>query len=148
MKKLEFKIAIEAPAAIVWKALWEDQNYKKWTAVFCEGSYTKTDWKEGSRVHFLSPSGEGMYSTIEKMVPNEKMYFTHIGEMKNFEEQPLTDETRKWSGARENYTLSENNGTTTLLVEMDITEDYQDYFNEAFPKGLALVKEMAEQSNG
>ena len=148
MERLEFKIEIKAPATTVWKALWEDQNYRQWTTAFCEGSYAKTDWKEGSKVHFLAPSGEGMYSNIEILVPDEKMCFYHIGELKNFEEQPLNDETRQWTGARENYTLSENNGITTLQVAMDITEQYLDYFKEAFPKGLALVKEIAEKLHG
>ncbi|MGH2666795.1 SRPBCC family protein [Flavobacterium sp.] len=148
MENLEFKIEINASAATVWKALWEDQNYRQWTTAFCDGSYAKTDWKEGSRVHFLAPAGDGMYSTIETLVPNKKMFFSHIGEIKNFEEQPLNDETRQWSGARENYTLSENNGTTTLQVDLDITEKYADYFKGAFPKGLTLVKEIAEKLNG
>jgi hypothetical protein len=144
MENLKFKIEIKAPAAQVWNALWEDANYRKWTAVFCEGSYVKTTWKQGDRAHFLSPNGEGMYSTITANIPNEKMYFTHIGMMKNFEEQPIDEETKAWTGSRENYSLSESNGVTSLEVDMDIAEQYLDYFKDAFPKGLATVKEIAE----
>lgn len=147
MKELEFKIEINAPASIVWKAMWEGENYNKWTAAFCEGSYTKSDWKEGSKILFLIPKGEGMYSTITTLVPNQKMYFTHIGEVKNFEEQPLNEETKLWSGSRENYTLSESNNITTVMVNMDIVESHLDYFKETFPKGLQIIKETAENLN-
>jgi uncharacterized protein YndB with AHSA1/START domain len=144
MKELEFKIDINAPASIVWKALWEEENYKKWTNVFCEGSYAESDWKEGSKILFLMPKGEGMYSKITTLVPYQKMYFSHIGEIKNFEEQPLTEATKQWSGARENYTLSESDNVTTVTVNMDILESHYDYFATTFPKGLEFVKQTAE----
>ncbi len=44
METLEFKIRIKAPAEKVWSVLWNDETYKKWTRVFCEGSNTITDW--------------------------------------------------------------------------------------------------------
>ena len=144
MKTEEFKIEINAPASFVWQALWEDTNYRKWTTAFCEGSYVVSDWKKGSEVHFLSPSGDGMFSTITEMIPNVKMYFTHWGEIKQKNKQPITEETKSWSGSRENYNLSENNGITTVTVQMDIVEEYLDYFKKAFPNGLKLVKEIAE----
>lgn len=144
MKKLEFKIIISAPASVVWNALWEEKNYRKWTSIFCEGSYTKSDWKEGSSVHFLSPNGDGMFSKISTMIPNQKMYFTHIGEIKNFEEQEITEEVKSWSGASENYTLSEVDGITTVEASIDTLEDYLDHYKEKFPVGLNMVKEISE----
>ena len=144
MTILEFKIDISAPSSIVWNALWEDKNYRKWTGAFCEGSYAKSDWKEGSVIHFLSPNGDGMFGKISKLDINHKMYFTHIGEIKNYEEQELTEAVKSWSGAAENYTLEETNGITTLTVNMDIVDDYVIYFQEKFPLGLQLVKQNAE----
>lgn len=145
MKQLEFQILIHATAKQVWDALWDDDNYRKWVSVFCEGSYAVSDWQKGGKIHFLAPNGDGMYSTITELIPNEKMFFTHQGEIKNNEEQPISEETRAWSGARENYTLIENNTTTTVIVAMDIVETHIDYFKEAFPKGLAMVKQIAER---
>jgi uncharacterized protein YndB with AHSA1/START domain len=141
----EYKIEIKAEAKKVWFALWDPYYYRKWTSVFCEGSYAITDnWKQGSRVHFLAPSGEGMYSVVTENKPFEKMFFTHIGNIKNFEEQPLDEETTKWTNSRENYTLTENNGTTSLVAQLDIYEKFLDFFEGAFPNGLQLVKESAE----
>ena len=144
MKKQTFTITIKAPKEKVWNAMWTDENYRKWTAAFCEGSYIKYNQKQGERVHFLTPNGDGMYSELTTLVPNEKMHFTHIGNLKNFEEQPLDEEAKAWTGAKENYTLTEQNGSTIITVEMDIAEQYWDYFNETFGKGLATIKEIAE----
>lgn len=71
MKILDFKIEIKAPKEKIWSVLWDDETYGKWTAVFCEGSYAVSDWKEGSVIQFLSPTGEGMNSVIDKKTDNE-----------------------------------------------------------------------------
>ncbi len=144
MVNLNFTETINAPANKVWFALWDDAHYRKWTATFCEGSYAVSEWKKGSRVHFLGPDGRGMYADIAELVPNEKMYFTHIGELKNFEEQPVEGKTSEWSGAQENYTLVENNGVTTLTVLLQSVENYMEYMQNTFPQALARVKELAE----
>jgi len=144
MKKLNLSIKINSPKEKVWKVLWDDVSYRKWTGAFSEGSYAVSDWKEGSKILFLSPVGEGMFSMIFKKNPNELMSFKHLGTVKNGEEQPENEESKKWSGAMENYSLHESNGVTELTVTMDITEEFEQYFKEAFPKALELVKRLAE----
>lgn len=147
MKKIEFEIEINAKADKVWFALWDDIHYRIWVSPFCKGAYAITDWKEGSKIHFLDPNGSGMFSEITKGQPYEKMYFTHIGEIKNFIEQPQDEISSEWYGAVEHYDLIEQNGVTTLKASVDITEDHFAFFNEAFPKGLDIVKELAENLN-
>ncbi len=98
----KFNILIQAPASKVWFALWDDYHYRNWTQVFCEGSYAVTqNWEQGTRVHFLGPDGNGMYSEVSENKPNLKMAFTHIGNVKNFIEEPLDEESNSWTGARE-----------------------------------------------
>jgi hypothetical protein len=87
-------------------------TYRSWTSTFSEGSYAVSDWKDGSKILFLSANGDGMFSIIAKQVPNEFMSFKHLGIVKGGEEQPGNKETQKWSGAMENYTLREANGMT------------------------------------
>jgi hypothetical protein len=145
MEKLHFTVNISAPKEKVWDCLWQDENYRKWTSAFHEGSYAVSDWEEGSKVLFLSPEGEGMYSTIHKLVPNELMAFKHHGMLKEGKEQPIDEETKKWSGAMETYTLKGNNNQTELIVDMDITEEYKESFQKVFPKALGIVKELAER---
>ena len=72
MKKLQFTIEINAPAIKVWDALWLDENYRKWAAVFQPGSHFMSDLREGGEIQFLNPDGNGMYGVVEKNVRNEK----------------------------------------------------------------------------
>ncbi len=146
MKKLTFTIDINAPKEKVWYALWDEENYESWTSVFCSGSFIVSDWNEGSKIHFLSPEGGGMFSLITLKKPFETMLFQHIGEIQNFEEQPITEETKVWSGCEERYDLVEKNGITTVTASVDTVEDHVDYFEKTFPSGLEKVKQIAESN--
>ncbi|MDY7395002.1 hypothetical protein UMM65_07095 [Aureibaculum sp. 2210JD6-5] len=53
MERKEFNIYIDASQKKVWKVLWSDETYPKWAASFAEGSRAETDWKEGSKVHWV-----------------------------------------------------------------------------------------------
>ena len=103
MQKLHFSIDIKAPREKVWKVLWEDATYRDWTSVFAEGSHAKSDWKEGSRIEFLDPGGNGMFAVIDKLVPNEFMSFKHLGQISEGKEQPWGE----GADGMENYTLKE-----------------------------------------
>jgi len=144
MKKKQFSIEINAPREKVWSVLWDEDTYRQWTSVFSAGSYAVSDWKEGSKIQFLSSDGSGMFSEIAKKRPPELMSFKHLGVVKNGEEQHIDQETQDWSGANENYLLKENGGKTELLVEMDVTDEFQKYFEETFPKALEKIKELSE----
>lgn len=144
MKKISFSIDINAPKEKVWYSLWDDENYENWTSAFCEGSFTISDWNEGSKIYFVAPNGGGMSSKISIKKPFDIMSFSHIGEVKEFKEMPQTDETKSWSGSEERYDLTESNGVTTLKATIDVVEKFADYFNDAFPKALKKVKEIAE----
>ncbi len=128
----------------VWSVLWDKNSYPKWTSVFAEGSDAITDWEEGSKVLFVSGGGDGMVSRIETKRPNEFMRFEHMGVIKDNVEDTESEEVKKWAGATEAYTLKEENGTTELSVDMDITEDYKDYFISTWPKALEQVKQLSE----
>ena len=138
---------IKASAKKVWDVLWNDASYRAWTKPFNESSYAVSDWKEGSKILFLSGDGSGMHSIIDKKVPGQYMAFKHMGIVKDGIEQPADEESKSWAGAMETYTLNEKNGMTELKVELDVTEEYEQYFIEPFPKALEKVKELAEESS-
>lgn len=143
MEKQQYKITINAPREKVWDALWEDKNYRTWTAVFAEGSSAKTDnWKEGTKVMFTDGTNNGMVALIEANRPNEFMSFKHMGMMKDGEEA----DAGEWTGAHENYTLTATGGQTELAVDIDIADAFKDYFSETWPKALASIKELAEKN--
>ena len=142
MEKQEFKIAIDAPREKVWNTLWNDASYRAWTSAFAEGSYAETDWKKGSKVLFLDGKGQGMVSTIAENKPNEFMSIKHLGEVKNGVEELGKD----WAGSTENYTLRTINGKTELTVDMDVVDEFKEYFQNTWPKALDKLKELAEKN--
>ncbi len=142
INRLQFSIDIKAEKTKIWEALWDENLYRDWVGVFFEGSYAITDnWKEGSKVLFLSPDQSGIYSIIETHIPNETMQFKHIGNVVMGREQPIDDETKKWSGATETYTLIEGVESNTLSVEIDILDEHLDFMSTIFPKALKKVKD-------
>jgi uncharacterized protein YndB with AHSA1/START domain len=148
MEKLKFSATINAPKEKVWKVLWDDASYREWTSAFMEGSYAETDWKEGSKVLFLSPGGDGMVSRVAANRENEFMSFEHLGEVHKGVEDTTSDKVKQWAGAHENYTLKENNGKTDLVVEMDIMSEgeFKDYFVKTWPVALDNLKRIAEKN--
>lgn len=146
METLVFNIKIKAPKETIWKVLWDDETYRKWTNVFCEGTYAVSEWDEGDKIFFLTPNGEGMNSIIEKKIPNEYMAFKHISEMKNFEVMPIDEATEKWTGSMETYRLKQDNDFVNLEARMDILENYSDYFKKTFPNALEKVKQLSEEN--
>ena len=144
MTTLKFTTKINAPKEKVWETLWNDTTYRKWTAAFMEGSYAESDWKEGSKILFLDGKGDGMFSMIEKKIPNQQMSFKHLGEVQKGIEKPADEKTESWAGSKENYYLKEINGVTELNVDMDSTEEFEKYFKDTFPKALEIVKGISE----
>jgi uncharacterized protein YndB with AHSA1/START domain len=140
---LSFSINIDATPEHVWYALWNPTHYKNWTSAFSEqDSFAKTDWAEGSNVHFVNAEDDGIYAKIETNKALEKMVFAHIGGVvKGIEQGP--DKT--WDGAKEAYHLKVIDGKTQLLTSIDTIEDYRSFFEESFPIALEKVKTLAEK---
>ena len=103
-----------------------------------------SNWNEGDSVHFLAPNGDGMYSVIEKKIDNQLMSFRHIGNIKDFKELPLDEETKLWCNSKETYELKEENNQTQLTVSINALENYVGFFNETMPKAIELIKNLSE----
>lgn len=141
LKRIEFSIEIKAEKTTIWKALWNQSSYREWASVFFEGSYAVTDnWEEGSKVHFLAPDQSGIYSVIEKHIPNKIIRFKHIGNVLKGKELPIDIETKKWSGATEIYSLTEGKNSCTLTVNIDIMDEHLEFMTKTFPKALEKIK--------
>jgi hypothetical protein len=145
MQKLNFSININASKEKVWNTLFNDKTYREWTSVFAPGSYAETDWNQGSKALFLDGTGNGMVSRIAESKPHEFLSIEHMGFVKEGKEDTESKEVKNWSGAKENYTLSEKNGVTELVIDMDSAEQYKDYFTKTWPEALGKLKEISER---
>jgi uncharacterized protein YndB with AHSA1/START domain len=150
MEKLHFSIDIEAPKEKVWDTMLGEDTYRQWTDVFMEGSHYKGDWNEGSKILFLAPneSGkmEGMVSRIKKNREYEFVSVEHLGVVQDGNEDTSSDEVKKWAGALENYTFTEEDGKTTVNVDMDTEEENEEMFSKMWPNALQKLKELAENT--
>lgn len=141
MKKLEFSIEINATKEKVWEALWKAENYAEWTKIFAEGSHIKGKLEEGEIIQFLHGNNNGMFAKIATMIPNEKMYFIHLGEVKDGKsgEKIYPDDSL------ENYELEEVDGITHLTATLQAPEEYIQFFANVFPGVLSTLKNIAER---
>jgi uncharacterized protein YndB with AHSA1/START domain len=150
MKKIHFSKTINAPREKVWDTMLGAESYQKWTEAFNPGSYYKGDWSKGSKILFLGPDPKtgkegGMVSRIAENRPHEFISIEHLGIVQNGVEDTTSEEARKWTPAFENYTFTEENGVTTVLVEMDAEEEFTEMFEGMWGKALEKLKEIAEK---
>ncbi|WP_203293448.1 SRPBCC family protein [Luteirhabdus pelagi] len=144
MKNQTFQIEIEAKRESVWAVLWNDKTYREWTSAFTEGSHAKSDWQEGSKIHFLDPKGSGMVAIIEKKEIPAKMFFKHIGIVEDGVEDTTSEKVKEWAPSEEKYYLSEEDGTTLLQVQMEMDDKHVETFKDLWSKALQKVKELSE----
>ena len=152
MNKLEFKITIHAPVTKVYDfmlGIQDKSTYEQWTAEFNPTSSYEGSWDRGSKILFIGTDGNGekggMVSKIAENIPNQFVSIQHYGLVKAGEEITEGPEVEKWANGLENYSFEENNGTTTLTVDLDTTEDLIDFMNDTYPKALDKLKELCEK---
>lgn len=151
MKKLQYKVSIKAPVTKVYDfmlGMTSKSTYEKWTALFNPTSAYEGSWGKGDKILFVGvdEKGEkgGMVSRIAENVPNRFVSIQHYGLLQGDKEITEGPEVEKWANGFENYTFEESNGTTTVTVDLDTTEDFVDYMNESYPKALDKLKEICE----
>ena len=152
MKKLQFTTTINAPVTKVYDVMLGLKNkamYEQWTAMFNPTSTYEGTWERGSKILFLGvdEKGEkgGMVSRIAENIPNQFVSIQHYGLIKGDEEITEGPEVEKWANGFENYSFEENNGSTTVTVDLDTTEDFVDFMNDIYPKALNKLKEICEE---
>ncbi len=152
MKKLQFKVIINAPVAKVYDfmlGIKSKSTYEQWTSLFNATSTYEGSWDKGNKILFIGidEKGEkgGMVSRIAENIPNRFVSIQHYGLVKGDKEITEGPEVEKWANGFENYTFEENNGTANVTVELDTTEEFLGYMNETYPKALAKLKELCEK---
>lgn len=151
MEKLIFTASIKASATAVYETmlgLKDKSNYEYWTKAFNPTSSFEGSWEKGSKIHFVGVDENGnkggMVSTIVEHKVAEFVSILHIGFLKGDEEITTGEEVEKWAGGHENYSFQEQDGLTTVTVEMDTIPEYADYFKTTYPKALENLKGLIE----
>lgn len=152
MKKLQFKISINAPATKIYDSMLginSKSTYEQWTSLFNPTSTYEGTWDKGNKMLFIGVDEKGdkggMISKIAENIPNRFISIQHYGLIKADKEITEGSEVEKWANGYENYTFEETNGTTILTVDLDTTEDFAEYMNQTYPKALNKLKEICEQ---
>lgn len=152
MTKLQFKVSINAPVSKIYDIMLGISNkstYEQWTAIFNPTSSYEGNWDKGNKILFIGvdEKGEkgGMVSKIVENIPNQFVSIQHYGLVKGDKEITEGPEVEKWAIGFENYTFEVNNESTTLIVDLDTTEDFESFMNETYPNALEKLKELCEQ---
>ena len=126
----------------------DKKTYEYWTSAFNPTSTYEGSWEEGSKILFIGTDENGkkggMVSQIEEHNPAKFVSIKHYGFLDGNTEITTGEQVEKWTGGHENYSFQENNGITTLIVEIDAIDEYLDYFNNTYPIALDKLKEISE----
>lgn len=143
-KQVHFSIDISAPVPKVFQLMLGQASYRDWTSAFCEGSYFEGSWLQGQKIRFLSPSGDGMVSEIAEHRVNEFISIRHLGYIIKGIEDTQSESVRAWAPAYENYSFTATPEGTRLVVDQDVTEEFEQYVAQAWPKALLRLKALCE----
>jgi hypothetical protein len=151
MQKLQYTIVINAPAQKVYETmlgLHERRTYENWASTFNPTSTYEGAWDKGSKILFVGTDENGkkggMVSKVVEHRPAEFVSICHYGFLQDGVEVTTGEMVEKWAGGHENYTFEETDGATTLTVEMDVVEEYLDYFNDKYPAALRKLKAICK----
>lgn len=150
MATLNYSISINAPKEKVWHTMLDLETYKQWTGPFYPGSYYVGSWEKGDSIKFVAETDgktNGLYGKIVENALYQYVSVEYIGQIIDGEIDTVSDESKPWIGAHENYRFTETNGVTTVDVELssDINEvDFAEMFDEMWPKSLKELKKLCE----
>ena len=146
-KRIRFSVEIAAPVSRVFHLMLDPASYRDWTSPFVEGSYYVGTWKQGQRIRFMSPTGDGMVSEIAEHRPCEFTSIRHLGYIRNGVEDTQSESVRAWAPACENYTFVATPTGTRLVVDQDATADFEQYLSQAWPLALKRLKVLCESGS-
>lgn len=143
MNEMQFSIAINAAKERVWATLWQDATFRDWASIIDPETYKVGDLQEGNEIQFISAAnGYGVTSLAETVRPGEFLRLRHRADT---QETGSREREPQWTGSAETYTLAEEDGVTTLAVAFGVPPELEEYFEDAYPKALQRVKELAER---
>lgn len=144
LQRLNYRAHIQAPVERVWDTMLADDSYRDWTSAFMEGSYYEGSWAQGSRIRFLTPSGEGMEAEIAQNQRHVYLSIRHLGMVSPGQPAAPDGGAGAAPPAYENYRFTAEAGGTRLDIEQDVPPEYAAMMDESWPKALARLKALCE----
>lgn len=131
-------ISVNAPAAVVWKALTTPRMVKK----YLMGTDVETDWKEGSPINYSGKHEGKEYhdkGVIKKVEKEKILQTTYLSSMSGKE-----DKAENYNVVT--YKLSNGDGKTVLTLTQDniATEKEKQHSTENWKMVLKKLKEVVE----
>lgn len=153
MIRMTYHVDIHAPVNQVYDTmlgLSDKSTYNAWALEFHPSSHFRGSWEPGATIRFIGVDDQGEESGMIMRVadnrPGEYVSLKAIGVVSAGQDLYSGEGADEWIGSQENYTYREQNGITSVTVEIDYPENFEEYFNEAYPKALNRLKQYAENS--
>lgn len=145
MEHLTFTEQIAAPKNKVWDIMLAPDTYKQWVSVSWPGSTYNGKWKLGEKIRFESPGQGGTLAQLDEYKPHDTLLATHIAVLNpDGSEDRASDVAKGWIGSTERYTFTEQNGKTTLQVDIETNPAWADMFKDGWPNALKELKKICE----
>lgn len=146
METLRFSVDVDAPARHVWNVMLGLDTYREWTGAFHEGSTYEGGWNEGDEIRFLGPNDDGtpsgLFGTIVENRPHEFVSVRYLGEIENGVENPVGPA----AGLHESYSFSETDGSTTLVVELEVPDEWAHDMQSMWSEAIVRINHLAERA--
>lgn len=81
---------------------------------------------------------------LASIAENRLFEFISIKHGAEISEGEIREHTNR-TDAFENYSFSEKDGVTTVQVDLDVTEDFGGFMEQAWPKALEMLREISEK---
>ena len=147
--ELHFETTINAAPEKVYSTMLDQKGYSDWTSAFTPTSFFMGSWEKGSKILFIGTDEDGkvggLSSRIRENIPYNYVGIDHIGVIQGDQEITSGPEVEKWAGVSENYTFTENNGSTLLSVDVGTNDEYESFLQETYPKALYILKVICEK---
>jgi len=145
MQNLRFSVDVDAPVDHVWNVMLDLDTYREWTGSFNEGSTYEGDWNEGDEIRFLGPNDDGtssgLFGVIAENRRHEFVSIRYLGDI----ESGVENRQGAAAGLHESYSFSETDGATTLVVELEVPDDWAEMMTDLWSKSIIELKHLAER---
>ncbi len=121
-------------------------TYREWTSAFNEGSTYEGGWNEGDEIRFLGPNDDGTASgllgTIVENRLHEFVLIRYLGDIVN----GVENREGPAVGLHESYSFNETDGVTTLVVELEVPDEWADSMRGMWSEAIVTIKRLAERA--